>query len=135
LQVPQRSFGEPKNLWGKEFLICLPYNTPDVRRKRSPSQRSSRTKAAACLLGVGLWLTACQPTPQSIDPTAQPPPQSELGPADPGQPAPTSADPTAQTAPSQPTAHTIRTELAATDPSTVDLTSGRPTLVEFFAFW
>lgn len=29
----------------------------------------------------------------------------------------------------------VRTGLAATDPSTVDLASGTPTLVEFFAFW
>jgi len=118
----------------------------EMRRRRTPSQRPSRTKAAACLLGVGLWLTACQPTPQSIDPTPQPPPESEVGLADPGQPASTSvanaapaaapsAAPTDQTAPSQPTARTIRTELAATDPATVNLASGKPTLVEFFAFW
>lgn len=30
---------------------------------------------------------------------------------------------------------TPREELEATDPSTVVLTSGKPTLVEFFAFW
>jgi hypothetical protein len=30
---------------------------------------------------------------------------------------------------------TVRTELAATDPATVDLASGKPKLVEFFAFW
>ena len=29
----------------------------------------------------------------------------------------------------------VRTELEATDPTTVSLTSGRPILVEFFAFW
>ncbi len=35
----------------------------------------------------------------------------------------------------QPAASTVRTALAATDPSTVNLASGKPTLVEFFAFW
>lgn len=29
----------------------------------------------------------------------------------------------------------VRTGLAATDPNSVDLASGTPTLVEFFAFW
>ena len=29
----------------------------------------------------------------------------------------------------------VRQGLAATDPATVDLASGSPTLVEFFAFW
>jgi len=34
-----------------------------------------------------------------------------------------------------PTAQTIREDQYATDPTTVDLASGRPTLVKFFAFW
>ena len=34
-----------------------------------------------------------------------------------------------------PTAQTIRQDQYATDPTTVDLASGRPTLVKFFAFW
>ena len=34
-----------------------------------------------------------------------------------------------------PTAAPIRQELAATDPTGVVLGAGRPTLVEFFAFW
>ncbi len=33
------------------------------------------------------------------------------------------------------TAPTIRQDQYATDPTTVDLASGRPTLVKFFAFW
>ncbi len=32
-------------------------------------------------------------------------------------------------------APTIRQDQYATDPTTVDLASGRPTLVKFFAFW
>jgi hypothetical protein len=34
-----------------------------------------------------------------------------------------------------PTVQTIRQDQYATDPTTVDLASGRPTLVKFFAFW
>ena len=34
-----------------------------------------------------------------------------------------------------PTAAPVRQELAATDPTGVVLGAGRPTLVEFFAFW
>ena len=34
-----------------------------------------------------------------------------------------------------PTAAPVRQELAASDPTTVVLGNGRPTLVEFFAFW
>ncbi|HEY4665685.1 MAG TPA: hypothetical protein VIH26_00145 [Anaerolineales bacterium] len=65
--------------------------------------------AAPWLLALGLWAAACQGAP--------------------------SAAPTIQVAPSQPAASAIRTELAATDPATVNLASGKPTLVEFFAFW
>lgn len=36
---------------------------------------------------------------------------------------------------SAPTPRPIRTALEATDPTTVNLAIGRPTLVEFFAFW
>lgn len=34
-----------------------------------------------------------------------------------------------------PTPRPVKTALEATDPTTVVLASGRPTLVEFFAFW
>jgi hypothetical protein len=34
-----------------------------------------------------------------------------------------------------PTAPPVREDQYATDPATVDLASGRPTLVKFFAFW
>ncbi len=34
-----------------------------------------------------------------------------------------------------PTAATVPEDQHATDPTTVDLASGRPTLVKFFAFW
>ena len=34
-----------------------------------------------------------------------------------------------------PTPRPVRTALEATDPTTVVLASGRPTLLEFFAFW
>jgi hypothetical protein len=34
-----------------------------------------------------------------------------------------------------PTPRPVRTALEATDPTTVNLAVGRPTFVEFFAFW
>ena len=43
----------------------------------------------------------------------------------------TVVEPTAEPAPPV----EIRQELAATDPATVNLASGTPTFVEFFAFW
>jgi hypothetical protein len=80
-----------------------------MRQKRSPGPRSNRVKAAGWLLVLALSATACQGA--------------------------LSAAPNVQVAPSQPAEPIIRTELAATDPATVDLASGKPTLVEFFAFW
>jgi hypothetical protein len=41
-----------------------------------------------------------------------------------------------QQSPPEPSATpTARPGLEATDPETVDLASGKPTLLEFFAFW
>jgi len=94
--------------------MCWTYNPADMYQNRSPGPRSSQAKATAWLLMLGLWATACQAAP-SVAPAALPP--------------------TAQVVPAQPAAPTIRTELAATDPTTVNLASGKPTLVEFFAFW
>jgi hypothetical protein len=45
-------------------------------------------------------------------------------------------EPTATTPPSPPSATpTARPNLEATDPTTVILGAGKPTLIEFFAFW
>ena len=42
---------------------------------------------------------------------------------------------TSATAPAGPTLLPVKSALEATDPSTVQLASGEPQLVEFFAFW
>jgi hypothetical protein len=77
----------------------------------------------AVLAGV---LAACAappsltPTPAALLPTAA---SSTTSPADAAPPVASAATPTA------------RRGLEATDPTTVTLEAGRPTLVEFFAFW
>jgi hypothetical protein len=89
------------------------------------------------LLMLGVVAAACQGSPQPLDLPVPSVAASAVSPADPEQ-APflaPSAAPTIQFEPTQPAAPTIRTELAATDPATVNLASGQPTLVEFFAFW
>jgi hypothetical protein len=72
----------------------------------------------------------------AIEPTSPPPTEEPL----PGA-TPTSTEaeegavePTSTTSPEAPPA-TARPSLHATDPTTVNLGSGKPTLVEFFAFW
>ena len=83
-----------------------------MQPNRRAGLRSRRAKAATWLLGLVLFVSACQPAP---------PTQALVSPQ-PGQV-------------TEPTAATIRTELHATDPASVNLASGKPTLVEFFAFW
>lgn len=92
--------------------------------------------AAIALLAAAL--AACQASP--ADPSVVPPDQGTEAPAE----APTAAlaalteEPAAPALPATeaPTAvPQVRQELAATDPGSVDLASGKPTLVEFFAFW
>ena len=121
-----------------------------MRQERRAGPRQSLKAGVALLLGLWLIATACQSAPQQelLDAPAPSPVASPVGPADPEQPAAASgagtaespqlapsAAPTIQVAPSQPAPPTVRTELAATDPATVNLASGKPTLVEFFAFW
>ena len=121
-----------------------------MRQERRAGQRRISGAGVALLLGLGLIATACQSAPDALDPTEQSPAASPVSPADPEQStqvgggetagatpvvASAAGSPTDQVKPTQPTAPTIRTELAATDPATVNFASGRPTLVEFFAFW
>lgn len=100
-------------------------------------------RAAATLpLAVALAavvLGACAPAPASqAPPDKQPAPTLEvLATAVPSPVAP-SAEPPAEgeLPPTEvPAPKPARTALEATDPTTVSLASGRPTLVEFFAFW
>ena len=104
-------------------------------------------KSRLIALGVAVTLlaAACQAAPlptvqagptQSDAADLQPPTTAP----DPVQEAAAQASPTeaaeVQTPPTEPAAPVeVRQELAATDPATVDLASGSPTFVEFFAFW
>ena len=106
-----------------------------------------RRKANFIVLGIvvlaGLLLAACTRPSQEVDrdpfvDTA--PQQQEVEEGTPaenmevseGEVAPTSVPSEPAPADVKPTP---RPELSATEPSTVNLASGRPQLVEFFAFW
>jgi hypothetical protein len=95
------------------------------------------------LIFTGLLLAACTGATQPVesDLFVDAPPQQEEGaegtPAGnmevpEGKAAPTSISTESATADVQPTP---RPELIATDPSTVNLASGSPQVLEFFAFW
>ncbi|HET7011887.1 MAG TPA: hypothetical protein VFI11_14005 [Anaerolineales bacterium] len=85
-------------------------------------------QAVGAVALMGLLLAGCQPA-ASTTPAVAPVRPTEipvsLTDADMLSPAPTLS----------PTAPPVRTSLEATDPTTVSLVNGRPTLVEFFAFW
>ncbi len=106
-----------------------------------------RRKANFIVLGIvvlaGLLLAACTRPSQEVDrdPYIDTPPlQQDVDEDTPvenvevseGEAAPTSVPPESAPANVKPTP---RPELSATEPSTVNLASGRPQLVEFFAFW
>ncbi|OGO11528.1 MAG: hypothetical protein A2Y93_09435 [Chloroflexi bacterium RBG_13_68_17] len=85
-------------------------------------------------LALGVWLSACSPPQAPALPAPSPTQVDSAALAE----APTAAPPEA----SSPTlelpaiaAPTARAGLEATDPTTVDLAAGTPTLLEFFAFW
>jgi len=102
-------------------------------------------------LAVGTLATACQsapPPPTPINPTqtsaaiSEPPTQAPLAaPVDQTQVPASEPAVAGQTQLQVPTSEPVaapvevRRELAATDPATVDLANGTPSLVEFFAFW
>jgi hypothetical protein len=118
-----------------------------VVRQRHPRQwRPALIAGAVVLLSA---LAACAPAPEP----AAPSPPASGGDAtraseemDEPEPTATAARLEAPTLPPSPTSGeepagdplptpTLRVGLQATDLSTVDLASGEPTLVEFFAFW
>jgi len=93
-----------------------------------------RAKGALFLVSTALaiGLAACSsaappatalPVPSVDSAAAVQPTSAEANPTLPGQPT------------DVPTAPPVRVDQYATDPTTVDLASGRPTLVKFFAFW
>lgn len=81
---------------------------------------------------VGLIvLTACSkgaPAATQSQATATPAPATVVPPQE-------NAAPTMLDTPAAPTLVPVKSDLEATDPATVDLASGSPLLVEFFAFW
>ncbi len=94
----------------------------------------SRKHPLLLLALLALGLAACA-SPRSVV-SALPAPSIEVGSnlqptqAPKGTPVLSPVEATAA-----PTAQTVRQDQYATDPTTVDLASGRPTLVKFFAFW
>jgi hypothetical protein len=85
-------------------------------------------------IALALALVACGPSAQPADLTTPAPPTEAIAAAVPT--AAPAADSLAEPGiVSIPTEAPIRQELAATDPTGVVLGAGRPTLVEFFAFW
>lgn len=87
---------------------------------------------------LALLAAACQSAPQ---PAVQIAPLDVLQPAEaPGllgeaEPQVSGSEPAAQTEPESAAPVVVRQGLAATNPATVNLSNGSPTLVEFFAFW
>lgn len=107
-----------------------------------------RRKANFIVLGIvvltGLLLAACTGASQQIDrddPSVEIASQQQVDEVAPAgnvdvsegeDTAPASVPP--ESAPTDPKP-TPRPELSATEPSTVNLASGKPVLLEFFAFW
>lgn len=95
------------------------------------------------LLGLTvMMLGACTGSSETATPTAaEEGVTPELVATSPAAPTAQVPDATAGSAdetpalPESPSPKPVRTELEATDPTTVSLASGRPMLVEFFAFW
>jgi hypothetical protein len=78
---------------------------------------------------AGLIIAGCQGAAPSAPAPSAVLPRTEV----PTTPAPAAATDSVST--TVPTPRPVRTALEATDPTTVSLAVGRPTFVEFFAFW
>ena len=100
--------------------------------------RHSMRIPAIIFLIIPIFLTACQvdrSTTEPAPPVVEDATQESISVTE-GQTEP-AIDPTAVplAEPSQEAVPTAREGLEATDPSAVVFASGKPTLVEFFAFW
>lgn len=97
------------------------------------------------VLLLGIFLSACTGvTTQEVDLPKAPtvaqgdsnPTQEAQGASVPtGSPAEGSTEESVVAPTEEPQKPELKTGLVATDPVSVNLTSGKPTLVEFFAFW
>jgi len=85
-------------------------------------------------LALGVWLSACSPSRAPALPAPSPTQVDSAALAEEPTAAPTEASSPTQELPAVVTP-TARAGLEATDPTTVDLAAGTPTLLEFFAFW
>ena len=81
---------------------------------------------------AGLIIAGCQGSAPSTPTPSAALPRTEVSTA-PATPAPAASTDSVST--TVPTPRPVRTALEATDPTTVSLAVGRPTFVEFFAFW
>jgi hypothetical protein len=105
------------------------------RRFQSAWMRSGLVAlAASVLFGCSSGVASSPPTAQGeLPPASTPTLLPEIAPTDVAPRAsPSSA---VATSPSAEPTPTVRHGLHATDPGSVELASGRPQLVEFFAFW
>jgi hypothetical protein len=97
-----------------------------------------RTRAWILTAAGSLWLVGCRPAIAASTAVPTLPPRSATAalaaPAPTGPAAATSLAPTEPPLAPQPSP-TARPGLEATDPTTVVLAAGKPTFVEFFAFW
>jgi hypothetical protein len=93
---------------------------------------------AVIFLIFPIFLTACQgdrSAPEPGPPVVEEPTQESLSVTESQEKPTIDSAPPPVTEPSPDVVPTPREGLEATDPSTVVLASGKPTLVEFFAFW
>ena len=94
--------------------------------------RGRRSQIIGLVALVALIIAGCQGAAPATPTQAAALPRTAVpsAPATSGPEAATDSVPTAA-----PTLRPVRTALEATDPTTVNLAVGRPTFVEFFAFW
>lgn len=101
------------------LAACAPAATPQAPQSNAPVQAAVVTAKPV----------ATQPATQETPTTNAATDTPAAAPTDAPAIVPTEALAAA------PTKKPVKTELEATDPTTVNLAAGRPQLVEFFAFW